>query len=208
MKKINILLLGMLLMPFLVNAQKRHLQKSFYQSKNLLTIAKTKLDTSMTRGVSYSAFKLSVKEFDDKNKSLLDSVWLLWKNKKWSELEKLFDIKKLNKRRPPNFGFVSQEIIKLDTGTIISRFRYSDSNCYDSPDLGDFVAPEGVSFEQRSITNNKYQYIVYKVNKPIDSVKKGPAIPWYGKVGLGIQYKLKKDIESLRKDTSLVEIKQ
>lgn len=94
----------------------------------------------------------------------------------------------------------------MPKGAIITRFRYADGECYCSPDKGDFAAPEGVSFEQRSIPNNKYQYIVYKVNKPIDSVKIGPAIPWYGKIGLGIQYKLKKSIESLRKDTSLVEV--
>lgn len=51
----------------------------------------------MTRGVSYSDFKKSVKEFDDQNPSRLDSAWFLWKNKKWGELEQMFKNKTLNK---------------------------------------------------------------------------------------------------------------
>ena len=90
---------------------------------------------------------------------------------------------------PPNDGFHAEaRLITLQENDVIDR--------YGSP-RGRFASPFGVSFNARSLelSEEEYEYHVYRVLEPIDDVLSGPAEPWFNKEGLGMQYKLSNKIE-------------
>jgi hypothetical protein len=68
-------------------------------------------------------------------------------------------------------------------------------------DRGNFVAPEGISFESRALPAETISkpYNKYKVIKEIPNVKKGLAIPWFNQTGMGIQYELPENMSDLLK---------
>ncbi len=148
------------------------------------------------RGVTATEFKDSVPEFTNgKNPELADQAWDLWKNQKWGELEKLFNDNNLNGGWPPNRGFTGVENVTLDKDFKFDRFGgYIDRNTGEFKDGGGFIADKGAPFEDRALPasydNGGKPLNSYNVLKPIDNVKKGPAIPWFGQKGMGTQYEL------------------
>ncbi|QEM12056.1 TNT domain-containing protein [Mucilaginibacter rubeus] len=208
MKKLNLLLLGMLLMPFLVNAQKLN-----DYTENLLKSYSAESDTSTTRGVSYQYFRYTVKKFRNSEypKKLVLLSWTLWKNEAWGKLDTLF--KNLEIKFPPNYGAISEEVdIILPAGWLIDRYggKYDDLGNFSDVN-GDFVAPSGIPFEQRSIpqenNDNKY-YKRYLIKKDIHA-KLGQTIPWSKQPGQGVQFRLSDGatIETLKADGSILEKK-
>ena len=91
---------------------------------------------------------------------------------------------------PDNFGFVKgkDKIGSLDVGHKVDRFGHPGGN---------FVAVAGTPFTQRSLpsTSIKKEYHQYEVIKSIDNVRSGPAEPWFGQEGLGIQHQLPESIQ-------------
>jgi hypothetical protein len=91
---------------------------------------------------------------------------------------------------PPNRGFLGEPgKASLIPGTKIDR--------YGSP-TGTFVAPEGTPFPMRSLPENAKTRPLnkYKVTKPIE-VDAGPAAPWFGQPGGGLQFELPKTVQEL-----------
>ena len=91
---------------------------------------------------------------------------------------------------PDNFGFVKgkDKIGSLDVGHKVDRFGHPGGN---------FVADAGTPFTQRSLPSSsiKKEYHQYEVIKSIDNVRSGPAEPWFGQEGLGIQHQLPESIQ-------------
>lgn len=96
---------------------------------------------------------------------------------------------------PPHDGFltVAGHVVeydqKLAPGTEVDRFGYPG---------GAYLAPEHTLFIQRALPPQSLNspgeaplanYHLYCVLKPFD-VEAGPIAPWFGQVGLGLQYKL------------------
>lgn len=90
-------------------------------------------------------------------------------------------------RYPPWDGFDlnHREIVTLEPGEKIDRYN---------SDYGAYYSPEGVSHEARSLFpmngpygSPGYRYSVFEVKKPFD-VQAGPAAPYYGQPGGGVQY--------------------
>lgn len=103
---------------------------------------------------------------------------------------------------PPNRGFDGGiSIFELQPGTTIDRYggRYFGS---DFVDPGTFVAPEGTPFGQRSLLEfyKNSPFRSYEVLQPISGVCTGPALPWFGQVGGGIQQELPLSIDYLVKN--------
>jgi RHS repeat-associated protein len=95
----------------------------------------------------------------------------------------------------PNRGFSSVYGINemtLEEGTVVDRYGYP---------TGEYVAPEGVPFEQRTLPRVKIKspYYKYIVTKPIPGVQYGIAAPsfWLGAPGGGVQYQLPYSINDL-----------
>ena len=91
---------------------------------------------------------------------------------------------------PDNFGFVKgkDKIGSLDVGHKVDRFGHPGGN---------FVADAGTPFTQKSSPSSsiKKEYHQYEVIKSIDNVRSGPAEPWFGQEGLGIQHQLPESIQ-------------
>jgi hypothetical protein len=202
MKKVSLLLLGMLLMPFLVNAQKTNLKSS-------PDVANSQLKrTEIVRGLSFTDFRQS---FDTSKvqpcELQLDSAWAFWGKKNWKELEFLINHDHLNKGWPPNNGADSSETdFILEKDMIIDRFGgYIDVGNKTFVDPGYFVGTKDIPFSKRSLSDKGYIYSIYKVLSPIQ-VKKGQSIPWKGQTGLGIQYRLFRHIDDLKADKCIKEL--
>lgn len=80
------------------------------------------------------------------------------------------------------------KIGSLDVGHKVDRFGHPGGN---------FVADAGTPFTQRSLPSSsiKKEYHQYEVIKSIDNVRSGPAEPWFGQEGLGIQHQLPESIQ-------------
>ncbi|MEQ2026869.1 TNT domain-containing protein [Xenorhabdus szentirmaii] len=124
-------------------------------------------------------------------------AYSLLQKQDWAALEKMMP----PGGWPPNNGFVSVEHVVLQPGTKIDRYGgWPDKNGKFN-DTGSFVAPAGASFESRALQQSALEkpYTVYEVLKPI-SAEGGPAIPWFGQPGMGMQYDFQKyghNIQSL-----------
>lgn len=210
MKTTKILLLAaVLLMPFLSKAQQLQPQTaSYHAAPSSKFHEKAK---GLVRGVSFDDFKNSVPDFADSTKKpLVEIAWRLWKTEKWNELEQFFTTNNLNGGWPPNRGALSLKITVLKSGVLIDRYGgYFDADSV-FQDRGTFVSLKGVPFPQRALPDKtlKSPYRVYNIVKPIANVKEGQIIPWFGKVGLGIQYELPYTINDLKKGGYLEEEKQ
>jgi RHS repeat-associated protein len=101
-------------------------------------------------------------------------------------------------RYPDNRGFEYIENKTLQPGTRIDRYGGYFDKTGKFIDEGNFVSPEGVSFPERSLPPDAINktYSVYEVLKPFE-VDAGPAIPWFGQSGKGMQYELPKTIGEL-----------
>jgi hypothetical protein len=86
----------------------------------------------------------------------------------------------------------------LEVGAQFDRFGgYHDEHGV-FQDKGTFIAPYGSSYEGRALPDGTHLKPLkgYEVIKPIP-VKEGPAIPWFGKEGGGIQHELPMSINDL-----------
>lgn len=95
---------------------------------------------------------------------------------------------------PPNRGFEFDPVeTTLKPGASIDRY---------GPRSGTFASPEGTPFGQRSLPASAATkpYEAYEVLKPIEGVNMGPARPWFGQPGLGVQYELPAPIQQLIDD--------
>lgn len=97
----------------------------------------------------------------------------------------------------------------MNIGTEIDRYGGWIDEVGDFQDKGTFVSPRGISFKKRALPKDMIDkpYSAYKVIKPIDVVKKGKIIPWFGEIGLGIQYELPVNINELLKNGYIKKIK-
>jgi len=207
MKTIRILLLAVLL-PFAVNAQTAQSKKAHKHVDG--SGREHQKNDSLVRGVSFSVFVASVADFADSTKKpLAKTAWQLWKNEKWAELEQFFSTNNLNGGWPPNRGALSLKMITLQAGLLVDRYGgYYDADSV-FQDKGTFVSFVGVPFPKRALPDKTLQspYRVYKIVKPIDSVKRGQIIPWFDKPGLGTQYELPYNINDLKKGGYIAEQK-
>lgn len=207
MKTIRILLLAVLL-PFAVNAQTAQSQKTH---KHVAPSGRGhQKNDSLVRGVSFSVFVASVADFADSTKKpLAKTAWQLWKNEKWAQLAQFFSTNNLNGGWPPNRGALSLKMITLQAGLLVDRYGgYYDADSV-FQDKGTFVSFVGVPFPKRALPDKTLQspYRVYKIVKPIDSVKRGQIIPWFDKPGLGVQFELPYNINDLEKGGYIAEQK-
>jgi len=206
--KTSLLLVFVFLLLLLPKAQAQQLNSPSNASSNL-----QKRD-SLVRGVSFEAFKQSVKTFlDSTKKTLLDSSWSLWKAKKWRALEQFFTADSLNGGWPPNSGAISLKIVELDSGKLIDRYGgyyVVDSAHHDSTfhDRGKFVCLKGVPFAKRALplSTLKSPYRLYRVVKAISNIKEGGIIPWFNEPGLGIQFEMPVNIDDLKSGGYIVEV--
>ena len=203
MKTVKILLLLFLLSPFLSNGQT--LQPNDQAAHSTFSHKKD----SLVRGVSFEAFRQSVKVFLDSTKrALLDSSWYLWRVEKWSALEHFFTTDSLNGGWPPNSGAVSLKIVTLDSGVLIDRYGgyyLADSVFHDK---GKFVCFKGVPFPKRALplSTLKSPYRLYRIVKAIANIKRGQVIPWFNEPGLGVQYEMPASIDDLKQGGYIVEV--
>lgn len=90
---------------------------------------------------------------------------------------------------PPNRGFITgyPRRASLLAGAHIDRY---------GRESGTFVSPVGVTFAERALPPSAGPYARYEVLKSFE-VDAGPAEPWFGQVGLGLQYELPDTVEAL-----------
>ena len=84
---------------------------------------------------------------------------------------------------PPNGGFAGPpQNVMLQPGTRVDR--YGSAN-------GGYLSPAGTPFQERALPPSAVgsRYTSYEVVKPLP-VNSGPAAPWFGQPGNGIQYQL------------------
>ncbi len=166
------------------------------------------------RGINKTQFFETVADFKNPANGLLgDQAWDLWKAKKWNELEELFKKNNINfdSRRsvhwPPNRGFIDFITEPLSVGKEFDRYGgYFDKGVF--KDGGNFVSPNGASFESRALPAKTLEepYRKYKVIKEIPGVKKGTSAPWFGQPGMGTQYELPYSIDELLKGEYIIQI--
>ncbi|MFZ5554750.1 MAG: TNT domain-containing protein [Bacteroidota bacterium] len=166
-----------------------YFENYFKQGKSVLEFLEG-AGEEIVRGVSRVDFLNSVPEFASNNE-LFEQAYYLWKTENWSGLENLFNQHNINYGWPPNDGFIDVEVVTMEIGMEIDRYggRYVDNVFSDN---GTFVSPLGASFESRALPENYLTtkpYKKYRVVKEIPNVKKGKSIPWFGQVGMGVQYK-------------------
>ncbi|WP_183563909.1 TNT domain-containing protein [Mucilaginibacter sp. SP1R1] len=206
MKTIRVLLLAVLLVPFLSQAQ----QSTNHHHHGAGSTKHHGKGNGLIRGVSHTDFTASVADFaDSTKKALADTAWKLWKDEKWNALEQFFTTNNLNGGWPPNRGAVSLKIVVLKAGLEIDRYGgYYDADSV-FQDKGTFVSLKSVPFPQRALPDKtlKSPYRVYKILKAIPNVREGQIIPWFGKVGLGIQDELPYTVNDLKKQGYLEEEK-
>ncbi len=203
MKTVKILLLAFLFLPLLLKAQTA---PQSHETANSLYAHKK---DSLVRGVSFEAFRASVKDFlDTAKRTLLDSSWQLWKREKWAVLEHFFTIDSLNGGWPPNSGAASLKVVTLDSGVLIDRyggFYLADSVFHDK---GKFVCFKGVPFAKRALPQStlKSPYRLYRIIKAITNIKRGLIIPWFDEPGLGTQFEMPVSIDDLKQSGYIVEV--
>lgn len=93
---------------------------------------------------------------------------------------------------PPNDGVIGTiSNISLNAGSMIVS-RYGGNH-------GSYVSPDDTELEARSLSRMTRQedYHRFKILKDVDNTEQGIIAPWFGKRGLGIQYKLSEHIEDL-----------
>jgi len=94
---------------------------------------------------------------------------------------------------PPNRGFARAPVSQtLPEGYEISRYGGFVDESGKFRDYGTFVAPKDVPYPMRALppgTDNR-PLSVYKVVKEIPDVPSGPAAPYFGELGGGIQHEL------------------
>lgn len=77
-------------------------------------------------------------------------------------------------------------------------------------DRGGFVAPVGTDFSQRSLPQSAANrpLVEYRVIKDITNVQTGTAAPWFGQPGGGVQHSLPHNIDYLKRNGYIVEIRR
>ena len=71
------------------------------------------------------------------------------------------------------------------------------------------MSPIGTPYPMRALPpgSNQKPYTIYRVLKPIDNVAASKIMPWFGEIGLGIQYELPKSVKSYIESGHLEEVK-
>ena len=124
---------------------------------------------------------------------IYNMAFSLWKKGDWAGLEKFMG----KGSWPPNRGFASSSQNILPVGTKLDRYGgWHDSEGFH--DRGTFLSPAGSSFEGRALPDSTRSspFNTYEVIRPI-SVESGPAIPWFGKPGMGIQHEASSSMDNL-----------
>ncbi|KRG78436.1 hypothetical protein ABB30_03760 [Stenotrophomonas ginsengisoli] len=125
----------------------------------------------------------------------LSQAYVAWERGEWSKLESMLPPGEW----PPYRGFVSRGNGVLEPGSQIDRFggRFKDGVF---TDRGSFVSPAGTSFTSRALPDSalKSPSSVYEVVRPIRG-HYGPAMPWFGQTGMGVQWELGASIDQLLK---------
>ncbi len=144
---------------------------------------------SSIRGLNYTEF-LALTPLDSSQAKFQPSMWTLWQAEHWNSLENLISSSNLNSGYPPAAGFVSVDTQTLAIGTRLDRYGSL---------WGRFVAPEDAPFPERSLpaSSKKSIYYQFEVTRPIPAVLAGKAIPWFGQVGMGMQYMFSSSINTL-----------
>lgn len=90
---------------------------------------------------------------------------------------------------PPNYGFLDSGSATMVPGSLIDRF---------GENTGRFAAPAGTPYTSRSLPpgSQNQPYSVLEVLRPFD-VQAGPAAPWFGEQGFGIQYQMERPVQTL-----------
>lgn len=93
---------------------------------------------------------------------------------------------------PPNDGFLTSGRSTMVPGARLDRF---------GGDGGRFLAGEGTPFGARSLPSGAQnsQYSVFEVVRPFE-VNAGPAAPWFGQPGRGLQYQPDVPVQNLIDD--------
>ncbi|MFN8397069.1 MAG: glycohydrolase toxin TNT-related protein [Bacteroidia bacterium] len=152
------------------------------------------------RGQDFEGFQKSISEKDrialQADPQAMQQAYEMFATKDWAGLEALFNAKGI--KWPPNRGFISVTDGVLPVGSKFDRFGGWTDEHGAFQDKGTFVAPYGASFEGRALPDSTKTspFNGYEVLKPIP-MKEGPAIPWFGKEGGGMQYELSMSINDL-----------
>ncbi|WP_349677397.1 TNT domain-containing protein [Agaribacterium haliotis] len=152
---------------------------------------------------SWNAFQKNSKGVF-KDSSQASQGYQMWKDQDWPALEKLLGPSSW----PPNRGFVYIKKETLQPGQRIDRFGEFEDSKGSLQDFGGFVSPEGNSFSSRALpADTKHKpYNSYELLSPIE-VDAGPAIPWFDEPGMGTQYELPKNINTLKSEKSIKSVK-
>ncbi len=131
-------------------------------------------------------------------KSRLGGSFASWVERNWAALVENPKLKDAPPAIvwPPNRGFAGTPTTEtLTPGMRVDRYGY---------DAGTFVAPEGTPIPARSLAPGTIDkpYNIYEVVKPIDA-EAGPAAPWFGEPGGGIQYELPTSVKDAIANGSL-----
>ncbi len=101
---------------------------------------------------------------------------------------------------PPNRGFDGDPVMQsLEPGAKLSRYGGWVDKDGQFQDKGSFVAPQDVPYNMRALppgTDSK-PLSSYEVVKRIEQVPSGPAAPWFGEPGGGVQHDLPMSINQL-----------
>ena len=130
---------------------------------------------------------------------IANQAYDLFENKKWKELEQLFNEHNINGRWPPNRGAVGTVDTTLKTGDTFDRYGGWIDETGNFQDKGVFVGKDGTPYTERALPKGSdvKPYRRYEVIKDIPDVKEGEVIPWFGEKGGGIQYELPANINDL-----------
>gem|GEM_PF-1427974 len=161
----------------------------FDNVEDYLNVLPDIVSNSLVRGTRFDDFE-SVSGLGN-NFHHAEYSFHLWKSENWTELENFFNANSLNGGWPPNRGFVSSVEEPLSVNYQFDRYGGNGGN---------FVAPDGTPFGERALPagyETTQPYTRYKVLREIPGVKTGPAIPWFGQPGLGIQHELPQSIDEL-----------
>ena len=102
--------------------------------------------------------------------------------------------------------FVNQDPIGLIGGANLYAFAPNTNKWLDVLGLNKNL-PTPYPMRALPPGSNQKPYTIYKVLKPIDNVAACKIMPWFGEIGLGIQYELPKSVKSYIEAEYLEEVK-
>lgn len=128
-----------------------------------------------------------------------EDIFALYRDRQWSDLEKLFDQNKLNSGYPPGYGGYNTEMTALTAGMKFDRYEktYRGGVMDGFPVLnGQFFSPltnPPVGYPQRALQGDEDTYDLYYTVEVVKDLEfqgeQSTIIPWFGQPGEGIQVK-------------------